>query len=279
MNKQLQTIDPKAQTRALAECLTSVSQVSGRTYDERTVRVWLDALRDFHPDEIISAFRSHLLHRKELPSIAGVIDEINLLRYGGCYGAFRLAVKAARTFGNRGYPEFVIFEASAVHFAIETLGGWKALLRQVEDTSAFSFLERDFIQAFKAYRSGIEYLAGFGPFYGGNVKLVGDPGRACEVYRNGLKEKEHSSEWPGGAELRINRHITLTLAPFPDQISTENMELGRGPSLVDAWGDEPLAPFLCKAARKEVLPMLDHAPSFTPPQLPNPANAKPTHLW
>lgn len=278
MNKQLQTIEPKAQTLALAECLTSISSLYGRTYEERTVRVWLDALRDFQPDEITSAFRSYLRHHKELPSIAGVIEEINLLRYGGCHGAFRLAVKAARAFRSRGYPEFVIFETSAVHFAIETLGGWNALLLRVEDASAFSFFERDFIQAFKAYRSGIEYLAGFGPFYGGNVKLVGDPGRACEVYRNGQKEKEHSSGWPESAELRINGHITLTLAPFPDELSTENMELGRGPSLVDAWGYEPLAPFLCKAARKEALPMLDHAPSFTPPQLPVPANAKPTHL-
>lgn len=97
--------------------------------------------------------------------------------------AWGAVVKAAK---EHGYYRSVKFEDTAIHSAIEAIGGWKRVCIDISDSmTSISFLQRDFIKSHMAFKNqpqlgfpevlkGYYALGGFGTLEDRQPRLIGD---------------------------------------------------------------------------------------------------------
>lgn len=217
---------------AVGEALTQAAARTGRQFDELAVRQWIYALAGCEAEEVRQAFRSHAATQDHAPSIAAVLREIDRMRFGGVSGAWTQFLHAARAVRYTGGAHFVVFEHPAIHFAIESLGGWGHLQDQLRDAARVGLMRRDFIAAFDDYRVGSFFPAGFGHFSGDNVVLIGHAARALIVYRGGVKGEEHELV-PGVATLycQTRLHVGESLRNLPNELLPAHFAAPPGPPI------------------------------------------------
>lgn len=173
----------------LADALTKASARTGRPIDDLELQQWVHFFSGYAAEELRQAFWNFAVHETKAPTIAGIFSELQRLRFGGASGAWQHAFHAAREARSNADNFFVVFEHPAIHFAIQTLGGWSRFQDEVRRGHGLGYLSHNFITFFADYRTGLRYPAGFGHFTGGNVVLIGHADRCMTVYEGGVKNQ------------------------------------------------------------------------------------------
>ncbi len=222
---QLTSPIPSAVVSVIAQCLCTVAEQTGKKVEKLEAETWCRAFADCDPDELRQAFESHALHSPYPPTMFAIHQELQLLRFGGNSGAWLMVHEAAKNSGHNHY--LFVFEHPAIHFAIESIGGWSQLTRQIKKEDRFGLIQRDFVEAFDRYRPSVRHVAGLGHFDGSNAVLIGHRGRALNVYRTGLKQGQSSV--PGVDTLKSQADFgnTLKVIVWPEQLGEEHMVQAR----------------------------------------------------
>lgn len=214
--------------RVIGQSLCLVSEQTGKEFGELEASAWCKSFADCDPVELKQAFDSFALHSPFAPSPANIHQELQRLRFGGVSGAWTMVRQAAEQ-SLYGYC-FVVFEHSAIHFAIDAIGGWFQLRRQIKNMDRVGLLRRDFVTAFEDYRPSLPHSAGMGSFNGHNAVLIGHKDRALQVYRTGVK---YGQSGIVGVELLrtlANPDLQQNSAVWPEQLGDEHMEQPPEPS-------------------------------------------------
>lgn len=213
---------PSAVVSAIAQGLCLVAERTGKKVEPMEAETWCRAFAGCDPDELRQAFDSLAMNSFFPPTIAGMHHELQRLRFGGVSGAWTMVQQAAVS--SRSSYCFIVFEHPAIHFAIESIGGWFQLGRQIRDIERISFIRRDFTSAFEDYRPSLPHVAGMGSFNGTNAVLLGHRGRALEVYRSGVKRGRRSVP---GMELLMSDtryHNEPKDTEWPEQLEDKHLE-------------------------------------------------------
>jgi hypothetical protein len=177
---------PTVLVRVIGQCLCDAAERTGREVGQLEAAAWCRAFADCDPVELRQAFDSFAVHGRVPLSMSAIHQELQRLQFGGVSGAWAMVHQAAKEsfYGHC----FVVFEHPAMHFAIDAVGGWFQLTRQIKDMDRVGFIQRDFVKAFEDYRSSLPHSAGMGSFNGENAVLIGHRARALRVYRTGVKD-------------------------------------------------------------------------------------------
>lgn len=118
------------------------------------LRMWLDALSDLSPEELVDAFRRFNRESTEFPTPAAV------RRYAGSVAASiddraRVAWSVVRReIGRTGGYDSVDFDDAVTNATVRAMGGWDKLCDMTEDV--LPFRERDFLANYAAIcRTGV----------------------------------------------------------------------------------------------------------------------------
>jgi len=225
-----------AVVRVIGQCLCLVAERTGKEFGELDAAAWCKSFADCDPVELQQAFDSFSVHSPYAPSPANIHQELQRLRFGGVSGAWTMVEQAAMATSD-GYS-FLVFEHAAIHFAIDSIGGWFRLRRQIRDKDRHGLLRRDFMTAFEDYRPAVPHAAGMGSFNGRNAVLIGHRERALQVYRTGFKYGKSSIAgvdllWSQGRVVDERETIV-----WPDQLEEKHMAQPPKPSTLprrDPW--------------------------------------------
>ena len=225
---------------AVGEGLLRAAERTGKDLGPLESQEWLDSFSDCEPIELQRAFANFSLHSPFSPSISSIRQEIERARFGGVSGGWILVQSAARACATHSAWFMFVFEHPAIHFSVESLGGWTRVMRELRSSEKAGYVRRDFFKAWEDYRPSVPYPAGIGEFDGSNAVVIGHHARALAVYRNGVKLG--SAFAPGTEALRDTPWSLPSnrAEGWPDELRTHHLAPAPRPPVraSAAWFDE-----------------------------------------
>ena len=227
----------------LGRWLMLCSSSTGKALDNPVVVHWVTKFKKYPAEKIHQAFDSWTQHNRSFPTVADILQEINRLEFGGWIGAWIRVCEAARAQKRTSTLFYVVFEHPAIHFAVQSLGGLADVGKALASPTDMGYLKRDFKEAFMEYRTGGNYPPGLGYFMGQNVILVGNPERACEVFKGGTRPSQNADVQGIGAMLVDTNSFSSKDHELPATLTKENFYRPPAPNTSPpSWMEEESEP-------------------------------------
>jgi hypothetical protein len=216
--------------KVIGQCLCLAAERTGKEFGELEAKEWCSTFAYCDPIELRQAFDNCSVNSTFAPSMAAIHQELERLRYGGVAGAWLMVQQVAVERLCRDF--FIVFEHPGVHFSIEAVGGWFKVVREIREIKSAQFIRREFITAFKDYRSTMRHPAGLGTFTGKNAVLVGHRQRALEVYRTGTKAGEGLFSGVEVLKPRVELNAWDSHVVWPDELGPEHFAAPPGSPII-----------------------------------------------
>lgn len=133
--------------KRLVQTLVGVYGFYDKELTEFAIRIWSDALAEFEPQDVETAFAQHVRDTDAgrfcpkpadiIKQVRGDVADLAMIEWGK-------VLESARAGGGARFD-------GPTQQALDSIGGMYAL--RVADESSHTFLQRQFLAAFKAYRS------------------------------------------------------------------------------------------------------------------------------